>query len=167
MTPDDRTKRATYLAGTALVALVASPVVQNWRPRPERVDDGEVDQRRDDDTADGGGDGDDRPPHLAEVADEELSLELEPGDEEEDREQPVGRPLADRQVEVKGVRADGEVADRGVDISGGSIGQKEGDDGRAEQERSADGVALRRGVHAAPQLVGSQTARGSGGLGHA
>lgn len=39
MTRDDRTKRATYLAGTALVALVASPVVQNWRPRPERVDD--------------------------------------------------------------------------------------------------------------------------------
>ena len=38
-TADDRAKRVTYLAGTALVALVASPVVQNWRPRAKRVDD--------------------------------------------------------------------------------------------------------------------------------
>ncbi|WP_374929504.1 hypothetical protein [Kytococcus sedentarius] len=38
-TPEARAKRATYLAGTALVALVASPVVQNWRPRAERTDD--------------------------------------------------------------------------------------------------------------------------------
>ena len=47
---------------------------------------------------------------IAQVARDELALELEAGQEEEDRQQPVGRPVSDAEVQVQGLDADLEVA---------------------------------------------------------
>ena len=51
-----------------------------------------------------------RPPRVAQVAGDELALELQAGDEEEDGQQPVGGPGAEAEVEVQGRRADRVVA---------------------------------------------------------
>ena len=56
-------------------------------------------------------DGQRGPARFAQVAGDELPLELQPGDEEEDREQAVGGPGAQRQVQVQGRRADAGVAE--------------------------------------------------------
>ena len=45
-----------------------------------------IEQGRDDDAAERGGDRDGRPARVAQVAGDELALELEAGDEEEDRQ---------------------------------------------------------------------------------
>ena len=50
---------------------------------------------------DGGDDRQRGPPRVAQVAGDELALELQTGDEEEDGEQPVGGPGAEAQVEVQ------------------------------------------------------------------
>ena len=54
--------------------------------------DQDVQQRRHGHAADRRGDRDGGPPGVAQVAGDELALELEPGDEEEDRQQAVRRP---------------------------------------------------------------------------
>ena len=59
-------------------------------PVPRLTSD--VDQRRHDHAADRRGDRQRRPARVAQVAGDELALELQPGDEEEDRQQPVGGP---------------------------------------------------------------------------
>ena len=70
---------------------------------PGSARDGEVDSGGDDHAADRG---DHRQHGLggpAQLADDELALELEAGDEEEDRQQPVRRPGGQVEVEVQGL----------------------------------------------------------------
>ena len=68
--------------------------------------DRDEDQGRHDHAADRGDDGDRRSARVAQVAGDELALELESGDEEEDRQQPVGRPRAEASGPGAGPRAD-------------------------------------------------------------
>ena len=74
----------------------------------EAAGDGEEDQGRHGHAAHRGGDRQRRLGRVAQVADHELALELEPGDEEEDREQAVGGPLLEGEVQVQRGRADGQ-----------------------------------------------------------
>ena len=79
-------------------------------PSPAAEVDQDEEQRGHRHAADGGGHGQGRPPRVAQVAGDELALELQSGDEEEDRQQPVGRPGAQGQVQVQRRRADAGVA---------------------------------------------------------
>ena len=72
---------------------MAHPVARRPTRRPE-AGDGEEHQRRQRHTADRGRDRQRCLGRVAQVADHELALELEPRDEEEDREQAVGGPAA-------------------------------------------------------------------------
>ena len=54
---------------------------------------------------------------VAQVARDELALELEPGDEEEDGEQAVGRPGAQREVQVQRLGPDAGVAQLQVGVA--------------------------------------------------
>ena len=80
----------------------------------------------------------------AQVADEELALELQPGDEEEDGEQAVARPVADGEVEVAPLDADHGVAHGEVGIRPGGVGEHQGGDGGGEQQRAADRLGAQR-----------------------
>ena len=51
---------------------------------------------------------------VAQVARDELALELQADDEEEDRQQPVGRPRRDAQMQMQRLRADREFRHRAV-----------------------------------------------------
>ena len=71
---------------------------------PTISDGGDEDQRGHDDAADGRHHRHHRLGRRAQVADEELALELEPRDEEEDGEQAVAGPVPDGEVEVRPTR---------------------------------------------------------------
>ena len=58
----------------------------------------QVEHRRHDHAADGRGDRHDGALGVAQVAGDELPLQLEPGDEEEDRQEPVGGPRTEGEV---------------------------------------------------------------------
>ena len=71
---------------------VAVGIAQPLRaPSPRQVDQDE-EHGRHDHAADRGRHRQRRPARIAQVAGDELALELQPGDEEEDRQQPVGGP---------------------------------------------------------------------------
>ena len=67
--------------------------------------DPQVEQGRDRHPSEGGRDRQRRAARIAQIARDELALELQPGDEEEDRQQPVGCPGTQRQVEMQRRRA--------------------------------------------------------------
>ena len=106
---------------------------------------GDVDQRRRDHAAHRRGHRQGRAARVAQVAGDELTLELEADDEEEDRQQAVRGPLAQAQVQVQrdaeqrdrlGDRL--EVADRLVGAGEGGVGPDDRD-GRADDEQQASG----------------------------
>ena len=102
--------------------------------------DQHVDQRRHGHAADGGQDRQGGPLRVAQVAGDELALELEPDDEEEDRQQPVRGPGAEGEVEVERGRTDREVAQRLVGAAGGRVDPDQRHHGAEQQQRAADGL---------------------------
>ena len=78
------------------------------------------------------------PCRVAQVTDDQLALELQPGDEEEDGEQPVRGPLPEGQVQVQRGRSDGEVAQRDVGLDPGGVRPDDRGDGGRQQQRAAD-----------------------------
>ena len=101
---DDGTRSPSRLSTpTAIAMSVAIGMPQPSRPVTAGVD-GEVDQRRDDHPADGGDRRHRRLPAVAQLAVDQLALDLQADDEEEDRHQPVVDPLP--QVELDAVAAD-------------------------------------------------------------
>ena len=74
--------------------------------------DRDVDRRGDDHSPDGGRDRQRGARGVAQVAGDELALELQPDDEEEDRQQPVGGPRRHAQVQMQRFGADRELRDR-------------------------------------------------------
>ena len=104
----------------------------------------------------------------AQVADEELALELQPRDEEEDREQAVAGPLTDGEVEVAPLDADHGVAQGEVGIRPGGVRQDEGGDGGGEQQRATDRLGAQRlgdrlGLGPAGPVQDGRPALGGGG----
>ncbi len=87
------------------------------------------DQRGNDHAAGGGDHGEDGLGPLAQGADDEFALELEPGDEEEDGEQPVRRPRLEGQVEVERCRPDDEVLEVLVGVAPGGVGDDQPSEG--------------------------------------
>ncbi len=78
---------------------------------------------------------------IAQVARDELALELDAGDEEEDGEESVGRPVLEREVQAEGGGADVEGPDAGVALrDGGDVRPQEGGDRGHEQQHAADGL---------------------------
>ena len=104
---------------------------------PPQVDQHE-EQRRADHAADRRGDRQRGPARIAQVAGDELPLELQPGDEEEDRQQPVGGPGAQRQVQVQRGRADAVSRSAAYDVGHGGVRPHQRDHRGDEQQRPAD-----------------------------
>ena len=120
-----------------------SPAARRRRRRRLTSDE---EQRRDGHPADRGHDRQRGPARVAQVAGDELPLELQPGDEEEDRQQAVGRPGAQRQVQVQRARPDREVPQAGVGAGPGRVRPDQRDHGGGQQQRPADGLpAQQRG----------------------
>ena len=133
-------------------------------PAPRLTSD--VEQRRHRHAADRRGDRQRRPARVAQVAGDELPLELQAGDEEEDRQQAVGGPGAQGQVQVQRLRADLGVPQRRVAGRPGRVGpdQREHGAGRAAGRR-------RRSPCAGPRRSGwsrgqEPRANRRGGAGH-
>ena len=104
---------------------------------PQHHHGDEEDQSREDDPADGREHGDGGLGARAQVPDEELALELEPGDEEEDRQQAVGRPVPHGEPQVAPLRPEVGVAQRRVGVAPRAVGEEHGRDRREEQEGPA------------------------------
>ena len=102
--------------------------------------DGDEDQCRNDHASDGSDDRDRRSARVAQVAGDELTLQLEAGDEEEDGQQTVGSPRAEGQVEVQRLRADPGVTQRRVGVAEAAVGEHDRERGGGEQEEAADGL---------------------------
>jgi hypothetical protein len=118
--------------------------------------------------AHGGGDRESRLARVAEVAGDELALELQAGDEEEDRQQAVGRPGAQRQVQVQPEevgRADDGVAERLVGTRPWGVRPDQRDQGADHQEDPADGL-LAQDPGETPGLEVRARAEQAGGGGH-
>ena len=105
--------------------------------------DGEEDRRREHDAADRGDRRQRRGASLAQLAGDELALDLEADDEEEQRHQPVVDPMP--QVLGKRGAADPDgrlvVPEADVGVTGGAVGPHDGDDRRGD-ERDATGGLL-------------------------
>ena len=99
-------------------------------PPRVRVDEHEQD-RRARHAPEGGDDWQCRSSRVAQVAGDELALELQSGHEEEDRQQPVAGPRAQRQVQVQRLGTDGGVAQSRVGVGPRRVGPHQGDRGRA------------------------------------
>ena len=121
---------------------IAHPRRASPSPPSER-DGGDEDQRGHDDAADGRDDRHHGLGRRAQVADEELALELQPRDEEEDREQAVAGPVPDGEVEVAPLDADHGVAHGEVGVGPRGVGQDQRGH-RREQQRAADGLGAQR-----------------------
>ena len=107
-------------------------------------DGGEEDQRGHDDPADGRDHRDDGLGRGAQVADEELALELQPRHEEEDRQQAVAGPVADGELEVAPLDAEHGVAQGEVGIGPRGVRDDQGRDRRTEEQGAADGLGAQR-----------------------
>ena len=106
------------------------------------------DQRRHDHAAEGGDHGQDGLSRLPEGPDDQLALELEPGDEEEDGQQPVGRPRLEAEVEVQGRGAHDEVFEVLVRVGQTGVRRDQTGHGRGEQQRATHRLL--------PQRVGDE-----------
>ena len=131
---------STASANAMSVAVGIAQPAQRITLRAQEGDGHGIHEGGEGDAAQGGGDGQRGLGRRAELADEELALELEAGDEEEEREQAVGGPLAEGQVEVQRVRSERGVAQARVCRVPRRVRPGQRRDGRGEQQRAADGL---------------------------
>lgn len=112
----------------------------------------------------------------AQLADDELAFQLDPGDQEEQSQQAVGRPMADREIEAEGRYAEVEVAYPLVHLAPRAVRPDERDDGGGEQDEPADrlraqglgdGLALRPRQQAEDHLPRACLNHGGGPPGQA
>jgi len=120
------------------------PAAQRVALTPREANGHGIQDRRDGDAAQGGGDGQGRPGAVGQVPGDELALELDARDEEEDREEAVGGPLAEGEVEVQGERSAAEVAQGLVCRAPGSVRPDQSEHGGAEEEGAANGLGAQR-----------------------
>ena len=130
-----RARMATAKAMSVAVG-IAQPCIAAESPRFQAAKTAAGDEH----SAHRGDDRQRRPPDVAEVACDELALELQPGDEEEDREQAVGRPGGQGQVQVQGARPDHEVTEVVVRLRPGTVRPDDRDDGPEEQQQATGGL---------------------------
>ena len=120
------------------------PPAQGRAVAAQCQDDADEDERRHDDPAHGGRDGHRGLGHRAQLADEELALELEPGDEEEDREQAVGRPVPERQPQVAPLGPHVGVSQGLVGLAPRAVREDQRRDRGTEQQGPADRLGAQR-----------------------
>ena len=89
---------------------------------------------------------------VAQLADDELALELDAGDEEEDGQQPVGSPRLQVEVEVQGRGSHHEVPQVVVRSRPRRAGPDERDGGGDQQQHATDGL-LAQGLRDEPLSV--------------
>ena len=131
-TPDGQRGPTSASTPSANAMSVATGIAHAPSSRGRAARDGERDERGHDHAADGGEDRQRGGAAVGQFADDQLALELEPGDEEEDGQQPVRGPVAERQVQVQPLRPD-----RGRRIPDGAIAAL-GDVGPEQSERRGD-----------------------------
>ena len=96
----------------------------------------DVDDSRHSHAADSGDDRHGRAARVAQVAGDELTLQLQADHEEEDRQEAVRGPGAQREVEMQGGRPDHGVADVGVGVA--EVGGDQSQHGGPDEQDAAD-----------------------------
>ena len=137
------------------------PSVEVFGAAGRQVDRDE-DGGRDDHASDGRGDRQRRPGGVAQVARDELALELQADDEEEDRQQPIGSPRRDGQMQMQRLRTDREFRHRAIALRPRRIRPHQRRRGRGEQQHAADRFLaqdLGEPPRLRPRTAGQQTGR--------